>query len=164
MTNVDYCESRPEEARSSSGPASLLAMRSSSAWISPAAPSGGYPRLKGLLFKRFALGGQRVELLRADSHDPRTLERVRSLLRGRSVDFLFIDGDHSYEGVKRDYEMYSGLVKEGGIIAFHDIVRHPPETGCEVHRFWNEIKNRYKYIEIVRDWGQGWAGIGVLYV
>ncbi|MCS7366302.1 MAG: class I SAM-dependent methyltransferase [archaeon YNP-WB-062] len=67
------------------------------------------------------------------------------------MDFLFIDGDHTYEGVKKDFEMYSPLVRGGGIIAFHDIVQHPPETGCEVSGFWNEIKLRYKYREIVED-------------
>jgi len=54
--------------------------------------------------------------------------------------------------------MYSPLVRKGGIIAFHDIVRHPPETGCEVSMFWNEIKYSYKYLEIVKDWKQNWAG------
>jgi len=49
-------------------------------------------------------------------------------LNGEPLDFLFIDGDHTYEGVKRDFEMYSPLVRNGGIIAFHDIVKHPPET------------------------------------
>jgi len=60
--------------------------------------------------------------------------------------------------------MYSPLVRKGGIIAFHDIVIHPLDTKCEVSRFWNEIKHRYVYTEIVKDWNQGWAGIGVLYV
>lgn len=60
--------------------------------------------------------------------------------------------------------MYSPLVREGGIVAFHDICPHPPETGCEVNKFWLEIKNEYKHVEIVKYWKQGWAGIGVLYV
>ena len=37
------------------------------------------------------------------------------------VDFLFIDGDHSLEGVKLDDEQYGQLVRSGGIIAFHDV-------------------------------------------
>ena len=60
--------------------------------------------------------------------------------------------------------MYSPLVRKGGVIAFHDIVEHPPETGCEVSMFWNEIKHSYKYLEIVKDWRQNWAGIGVIFV
>jgi predicted O-methyltransferase YrrM len=80
------------------------------------------------------------------------------------VDFLFIDGDNTYEGVKKDFEMYSLLVRNGGVIAFHDICPHPPETGCEVSRFWNKVKQRYKYAEIVKDCNQKWSGICVLYV
>jgi predicted O-methyltransferase YrrM len=37
-----------------------------------------------------------------------------------SVDFLFIDGDHSYEGVKKDWDLYSKLLKPGSIVVFHD--------------------------------------------
>jgi hypothetical protein len=36
------------------------------------------------------------------------------------IDFLFIDGDHSYEGVKRDFELYSTLMNPKGIIVLHD--------------------------------------------
>ena len=125
---------------------------------------GGYPRWKAPLYKSFSRGRQRIYLLRADSHNPATLEKVMLILGNRKIDFLFIDGDHSYEGVKKDFEMYSPLVRKGGIIAFHDIVEHPPDTGCEVNKFWNEIKHNYKYLEIVKDWSQKWAGIGVIYV
>jgi hypothetical protein len=50
------------------------------------------------------------------------------------------------------------------VIALHDIVGHPPETGCEVSRFWNEIKHKYRHQEIIADQHQGWAGIGIIYV
>ena len=36
------------------------------------------------------------------------------------VDFVFIDGDHSYEGLRGDWEAWSGLVAEGGVVALHD--------------------------------------------
>jgi predicted O-methyltransferase YrrM len=39
------------------------------------------------------------------------------------IDLLFIDGDHSYEGVKTDYLTWSPFVHKGGVIAFHDY--HP---------------------------------------
>src|SRR5438270_5894426 len=38
-----------------------------------------------------------------DSHDPAALERLEELLEGRPVDFLFIDGDHTFDGVKADF-------------------------------------------------------------
>jgi len=125
---------------------------------------GGYPRWKIPLYKRFAKEGRKIYLIRDDSHSKQTLEKVKGILNGEMLDFLFIDGDHSYEGVKKDFEMYSPLVRSGGIIAFHDICPHPPETKCEVNKFWNEIKQSYKYVEIVEDWKQNWAGIGVIYV
>ena len=39
---------------------------------------------------------------------------------GKAVDFLLIDGDHSYEGVKRDWENFSGLLNTDAFVAFHD--------------------------------------------
>ncbi|MGC9069641.1 MAG: hypothetical protein ACP5IZ_11840 [Thermoprotei archaeon] len=50
------------------------------------------------------------------------------------------------------------------IIAFHDIVPSPLEYVGGVPRFWNEIKNKFDHIEIVRDWKQGGYGIGIIYV
>ncbi|MEM4489080.1 MAG: class I SAM-dependent methyltransferase [Desulfurococcaceae archaeon] len=91
-----------------------------------------YPDWRILIYELFVKEMQGIHLIRADSHDPKTLEIVRKILGDRGLDFLFIDGDHTYEGVKKDFEMYSPLVEKGGMIAFHDIVEHPPKTGCEV--------------------------------
>lgn len=73
-------------------------------------------------FKHFPKKEQNLHLLKADSHRKDTLEKVKKILDGKFLDFLFIDADHSYEGVKMDFEMYSPLVRSGGIIAFHDII------------------------------------------
>jgi len=37
------------------------------------------------------------------------------------IDYLHIDGDHSYEGVKKDFELYSTIMSENAIITIHDI-------------------------------------------
>ena len=37
-----------------------------------------------------------------------------------NIDILFIDGDHSYGGVVKDFNMYSNLVNQGGYIVFDD--------------------------------------------
>ena len=36
------------------------------------------------------------------------------------IDYLHIDADHSYEGVKKDFELYSKLIQPHGIISIHD--------------------------------------------
>ena len=36
------------------------------------------------------------------------------------IDYLHIDGDHSYEGVKKDFELYSTIMSENAIITIHD--------------------------------------------
>ena len=129
----------------------------------PEGESGeGYPAWKSRLFRSFALDGQKVRLIRADSHSSETLNEIRNVLDGRPVDFLFIDGDHTYEGVRRDFEMYSPFVREGGIIAFHDICPGPVENVGGVPDFWQEIITKQACKSIVKDHNQGGYGIGVL--
>jgi predicted O-methyltransferase YrrM len=125
---------------------------------------GGYPEWRMRLYRAFSRGKQRIYLIRKDSHDPETLEELKRILGGEKIDFLFIDGDHRYEGVRRDFEMYGPLVRKGGIIAFHDIVPGPSELVGGVPKFWSEIKQNFHYKEFVEDWKQGGYGIGVLYV
>ena len=50
---------------------------------------------------------------------------AKGLLTDESVDLLFIDGDHSADGVMRDYAFYATRVKPGGTILFHDAT-YPP--------------------------------------
>ena len=96
---------------------------------------GGYAAERIPLYEAFGLPAQKMRLLRGDSHRPESLDQVREILAGRTIDFLFIDGDHTYEGVRMDYEMYSPLVTPGGMIGFHDIAYTEGVT-----RLWNEVK------------------------
>jgi len=72
-----------------------------------------------------------------DSHQEETFKKVESVLktlRASAYDIILIDGDHSYEGVKKDFEMYSKLGNY--LVLFHDI--QTPQTG--VPKFWKELK------------------------
>ena len=99
-----------------------------------------------------------IYFLRENSQSDECQEKVRRILDGKQIDFLFIDADHSYEGVKRDFLLYSPFVRESGIIVLHDIL-----DNCGVDRFWSEIKSAYVSREIVENYGQGCCGIGLLY-
>lgn len=123
---------------------------------------GGYPEWKMPLYRDFALPGQKIHLLRADSHKLESVEQVKSLLAGRRIDFLFIDGDHTYDGIKQDFELYSPLLAPRGLMAFHDIATDDGHENYGVTRFWHEVKQGRNFIEIVEQPPRGIAGIGVL--
>ena len=123
---------------------------------------GGYPNWKSAVYRRFAQPRQSLHLLRLDSHQLTTLERLKTIIPSGGIDFLFIDGDHTYEGVKADFEMYSPLVRPGGLVVFHDICVHLPEVECHVDKFWQEIRTKYKSWEYIENPSQKIYGIGVL--
>lgn len=123
-----------------------------------------------------------VHFIRGNSHDESTLYNLRYNLQSfrmglnnglwdrstfdeKYIDFLFIDGDHTKEGVKQDFDMYSPFVKKGGIVAFHDVVisEHHHSRDVHVGEFWNEIKTQYRHIEFVEE-GNNWGGIGCLFM
>lgn len=89
-----------------------------------------------------------------DSKDWFVHDKVRE--RG-PYDFMFIDGDHSYEGVKQDFNIYRPMLTRGGAVAFHDTIRHEPG----VIRFAEELKDLFPWSQYFSpDWG---AGILVVY-
>lgn len=126
---------------------------------------GAYPEEKVPFYQAFARPGQRLHLLRKDSHDPKTVAEVRQLFAASPVDFAFIDGDHTYEGVKADFFDYGPLVRPGGLIAFHDILPRPDMPSIQVDRFWQELKSTHRTRDIIGADASGRKiGIGLLYV
>lgn len=124
---------------------------------------GGYPATKTKFYKKFNQDLNTV-FIRGNSHQDATKHRILEEIEG-NVDFLFIDGDHRYKGVKRDFELYSELVRDGGIIALHDIVDHPFDPHCSVDKFWEEVVAEYNTEEIISNPGtQKWGGIGIVYL
>jgi len=123
---------------------------------------GGYPSWKIPFFKSFAKDRQKIFLLRLDSHLEFSLEKIKSLLAGKELDLLFIDGDHSYEGVKTDFHMYKPLVRKEGLIIFHDIVPVISDSGCQGSKFWNEVRLRYETTEIIENNKQNGFGLGIV--
>jgi predicted O-methyltransferase YrrM len=125
---------------------------------------GGYSLRRVPYYKAFASARQRLRLLRADSHHPATLRKVERILEGKPLDFLFIDGDHTYDGVRQDFETYGKLVRPGGLVAFHDIVSADQAIGGEVARFWADLRQRFPVQEFIESPEQAMMGIGLLEV
>lgn len=119
----------------------------------------------------FAPKGQKRLHLDACSYDPKTVREVARALDGRKLDLLFIDGDHTYDGARRDFEAYAPFVRSGGIIALHDIVpdevtRSGTFTGNwvgEVPELWQDLSRAYPRCRtFVADPEQDGYGIGVI--
>lgn len=100
-----------------------------------------------------------------DSHDVKTVEALRKTLDYRLIDCLFIDGDHSYDGARQDFQMYSPLVRRGGLVAFHDIAPILPnqvnDENIQIKNLWDEIKDESAVEIIDSDDQRDIAGFGI---
>lgn len=78
-----------------------------------------------------------------------------------TFDAVWIDGDHSYEGVKQDFAL--ARKKATKLIALHDIAdtEYHSKKKCFVSRLWAEIKQSGLRTEEML--GSDWAGIGIVY-
>lgn len=73
-----------------------------------------------------------------------------SVMPDAYFDWIYIDGDHSYEGVKRDIEASAAKVKPGGFLVFNDYTTWSPASmsRCGVARAVNEfcIANEWEFV------------------
>lgn len=76
-----------------------------------------------------------IEILRELTEDA---FRNRFAPQGLSIDYLHIDADHHYEGVKKDWDLYHTLVPAEGVISLHDTVNY--REPCGVPALIDEIR------------------------
>ncbi len=92
-------------------------------------------------------------LIIGDSHHEGTKSQIKKILQNRKIDFLFLDGDHTYDGVKQDWDMYSSLVSN--CVGFHDIFTPGNTQGVNVSKLWAEVKKEYRHKEFISKYGIG---------
>lgn len=101
--------------------------------------------------------GQQLLMHLGDSRDPHSLQAVTEFFDG-PIDFLFIDGDHSYRMACGDWLTYKALVRSGGWVGFHDIEGPYVEDGGS-WKLWQEIRSLYPHnhveIQLRREGGMG---------
>jgi len=86
----------------------------------------------------------------------KTFDSALSDIEDNSIDLLHIDGFHSYEAVKHDFETWLGKLALEGIVFFHDIA---PSSGYGSATYWKELKIQYEHLEFLDHS----FGLGILF-
>jgi len=90
---------------------------------------------------------QRIDVRRG------SFDEARATVEPGSVDLLHIDGLHTYEAVRHDWEMWADAVGDGGVILFHDIA--VADRGFGVRWLWGELKENGAWAEFDHSYGLG---------
>lgn len=99
-------------------------------------------------------GQCQTTLLVGNSHDEAMRQQIAQY---GPFDAVFIDGDHSYAGVVRDWEWYGPLAP---MVAFHDVLREKDQGPW---RLWQALRLQYPHVEFGYSGGGRNLGIGVLW-
>jgi predicted O-methyltransferase YrrM len=105
--------------------------------------------------------GVRLLSWQGSSHDPHIIAHVTA---SGPYDWIFIDADHTLKAVSQDWQVYSKLCAEAGLIALHDILPAPTMPELQVHRLWPKlVKSEARTEELIDDSNASWGGIGIVY-
>lgn len=82
----------------------------------------------------------------------------RPLFDDASADLLHIDGRHGYEDAVDDYEQWRSVVRDGGVILFHDIAER--DRGFGVWRLWEQLERQHSTFTFHHGHGLGVLAVG----
>lgn len=124
---------------------------------------GGYLECRAPFYTKFTRPDQRLELVRLDSHHPDTVARAANYFASTPLEFMFIDADHSLNGICTNLQLYASLVRAGGWIGLHDILPNPRYPEIQIWKLWESLRSLPYTSEIVdsRD-SQRPLGIGLI--
>jgi len=103
-----------------------------------------------------------ITQIRADSTSPETVKSVKEYT---PFDFIFIDGGHDYQTAMADWQNYWPMLREGGLLAFHDIA-YPDNNpdNYSVGAVWRAVRDNGNWQEIIREHNpEGIWGIGAMW-
>ena len=110
------------------------------------------PEIKNRIFWDWGNSDRKVKIIVGDSTDLKTVNKVKEALGKKKVDFLYIDGGHTYQTVSSDFYNYSPLVRSGGLVGFHDLedskgINRQPDHESDITKLFNELGGKKELSE-----------------
>jgi len=120
-----------------------------------------------LNIKNYNTHNHEFELVKGSSYDKKTVDYIYS--KYPTIDLLFIDGDHTKEGVLQDWNNYSPLVSSRGIVVFDDYwvddlkdrAWNKDKMSFDDGTLWMDVEGAVNEIISTNNFKTNWEGVGL---